>query len=86
MKANKFEKEEFLVEKDFDSIFETYDFLKLGEVTAPFLAQGLKVIGVENPEEVLLSAHGIAMTDKIKKAKFISILRVEHKSRGYKFS
>lgn len=40
VKSKKFEKEDFLNDKDFESIYETYDFLKIGEVTAPFLAQG----------------------------------------------
>ena len=69
--------------------------MKLGEVTAPFLAQGkreriitsgLEVVGVENAEEVMMKNHEVAMKDKVKKAKFISILRAEHKNRGYKYS
>ena len=41
---------------------------------------------MENAEEVMQKNHEVGMGDKVKKAKFISILRAEHKARGYKFS
>ena len=44
------------------------------------------MVGVENAEEVMLKNHEVAMKDKVKKVKFISILRAEHKNRGYKYS
>ena len=44
---------QFLTEKDFEALFDSYDVLGLHTIPVAYLAHALKAVGVARPEEVL---------------------------------
>ena len=47
----------YLVQEDFESVFDSYDVLGIQSVPISYLCQALTVVGVENAQEILMTRY-----------------------------
>ena len=72
------------MEEDFEAIFDSYDVLGMQVVPKNYIYHALKMVGVENAEEVVNERYSELMDeDTINKVSFVFVLETEHKRQGF---
>ena len=75
---------QFLHEEDFEAIFDSYDVLGSQVIPKAYLYHALKMVGVEEAEEVVKSRYEeLIEDDYINKVSFCFVLETEHKRLGF---
>ena len=76
----------FLTPEDFESLFDSYDIFQTQSVPVTYLAQAMNVVGVVNPQQVLLERYKEICRDEfVNKVSFTYILQEEHMRLGFSF-
>ena len=76
----------YLVQEDFENIFDSYDILNIQTVPIAYLCQALQVVGVENAEKILLERYPeLCKEEYVNKVSFVYVLQEEHNRLGYSF-
>ena len=71
-------------EEDFEAIFDSYDVLGSQVIPKAYLYHALKMVGVEDAEEVVQSRYEeLIEDDNINKVSFVFVLETEHKRLGF---
>ena len=69
------ETETFMNQDDFESLFDSYDVLGIQSVPIKYLCQAMRVVGVEDPETILLERYKELMKDEyVNKVSFVYVL------------
>ena len=83
---SKGECETYLNQDDFESLFDSYDVLGIQSVPVKYLCQAMKVVGIEDPEQILQDRYKELMKDEyVNKVSFVFVLREEHNRLGYSY-
>ena len=76
----------YLTQEDFEAIFDSYDILNIQSVPLSYLCQALKVVGVENAQQILLDRYPeLCKEEYVNKVSFVFVLQEEHNRLGYSF-
>ena len=77
-------KHQVLSQEDFESIFDSYDVLNIQQIPKSYLHHALKIVGVDQAEEIINQRYADLMEDDtINKVSFVFVLETEHKRLGF---
>ena len=75
---------QFLNQRDFESIFDSYDVLGIQQIPKSYLAHALRVVGVDQADKIIEERYSdLVEDDTINKVSFVFVLEQEHKRLGF---
>lgn len=73
-----------MTQEDFEAMFNAYDMMNLHYIPVSYLIDGLKAIGVPNPDQLVQTKYKEVVEEgQVNKVTFLYVMEEEHKRKGF---